>query len=151
MKKTIILISISILVFAGILLPNETRIPDPVPVSKIMEISGKINAIMTDIPTGQPTSSGPPVAFVKIKIKDGQTGQEHSIQVAPGHFLRLKGIMIQKDDQVKIKVFKPENSPEIKSMQIEVKGKVLILRDRFGKGLWEKPQIRAERREHTIR
>ncbi len=151
MKNTIILTSILILIFGGIMFPNEKNLPEPVPTSKIMELSGKVNAIMTEIPTGPVTAAGPPVAFIKIKIKDEKTGQEHSIQVAPGHFLRLKGVMIQKDDQVKIKGFKPDNTPEIKTMVLEVKGRILIIRDKFGKGVWEKPQIRTEKRGHTIR
>ncbi len=151
MKKTIILISIFMLIFAGNLISNEKNLPTPVPASKIMEISGKINAIMTGIPTGPVVGGSAPAPFVKVKIKDDKTGQEHSIQVAPGHFLRLKGVILQNEDIIKLKVFKPENSQEIKTMQIEVKGRVVILRDNFGKGLWEKPQIREERREQTIR
>jgi len=151
MKKIIILTSISILVFGGIVFPNEKNLPNPVPSSKIMELSGRVNAIMTEIPTGPVTSAGPPVAFIKIKIKDEKTGQEHSIQVAPGHFLRLKGVMIQKDDHVKIKGFKPDSSPEIKTIELEVKGRILIIRDKFGKGVWKKPQVRTEKRGHTIR
>ena len=58
------------------------------------------------------------------------------------HFLRQSGIVLQKDDTIKAKVFKPENSQEIKSLQIEIKGKVLILRARYGKGVWEKTRIR---------
>lgn len=151
MKKTISMICILMLIFAGMMLANETNMPKPVPESKIMEISGKINAIMTEIPTGQQIGGAPPVPFIKINVKDVNTGQEHSIQVAPGHFLRLKGIMLQKEDAIKMKVFRQDNSPEIKSMQIEVKGKTLVLRDRFGKGLWEKSQLRMEKQQQTIR
>ena len=151
MKKTIILTSILILVFGGIIFSNEKNLPTPVPASKIVELSGRVNAIMTEIPTGPVNAADPPAAFIKVKIKDEKTGQEHSIQVAPGHFLRLKGVMIRKDDQVKIKGFKPDNTPEIKTMELEVKGRILIIRDKFGKGLWEKPQIRTEKRGHIIR
>jgi len=142
MKKTTILISVLMMIFTGMVFANETDLPNPVPLSKISEISGKIEAIMTDIPTGPAIGGGAPAPFVKVKIKDQNTGQENDVQIAPGHFLRLKGVMLQKGDVIKAKIFKPVNSNEIKSMQIEVKGKVLVLRDRYGKGVWEKPRIR---------
>lgn len=142
MKKTIILISIVMIITGGLLLSNENKIPTPIPDSKIMEISGKIQAVMTEIPAGQASQTGPPKAFTKVKIKDAVSGQEHSIQIAPGHFLRLKGIILRKNDQIRIKGYKPDNNIEIKSMEIEIKGMVLILRDKFGKGAWEKPEIR---------
>ncbi|MCK5222951.1 MAG: hypothetical protein KAR14_15285 [Candidatus Aminicenantes bacterium] len=152
MKKIIILISIMMMITGGLLLSNENRIPVPIPASKIMEISGKIQAVMTDIPAGQVTADGlPPKAFTKIKVKDPATGQEHSIQIAPGHYLRLKGVILRKDDQIRIKGFKPDNSIEIKSMEIEVKGKILILRDQFGKGAWEKPNLRPKRTGFKVR
>jgi len=151
MKKIIILISIAIIITGGLLLSNDKRVPTPIPVSKIMEISGKIQAVMTDIPVRQATADGPPKAFIKIKVKDPATGQEHSIQIAPGHFLRLKGVILRKDDQIRIKGFKPDNSLEIKSMEIEIKGKILILRDKFGKGAWEKPEIRPGRDGFKVR
>ena len=139
MKKTIVLISIAMMIAGGFLLSNDNKTQVPIPASKIMEISGKIQAVMTNIPLGQDSHGGAPVAFTKVKVKDSTTGMEHSIQVAPGHFLRLKGMILHKDDQIRIKAFKPDNSMEIKSMEIEIKGKILILRDQFGKGAWEKP------------
>ncbi len=140
MKKTIILISILILIFSGILLSNETKLPVQIQESKIMQIEGKIYAIMTDIPMTQDPGQGQLKAIVKVKVKDDKTGQEHSIQIAPENFLKLNGIFLQKNDPIKIKAFKSGNANEIKSLDINIKGKVLKLRDKFGKGLWEKPQ-----------
>lgn len=144
MKNTIIVISILMLIFTGMVFANEKNMPNPVPLSKISEISGKIEAIMTEIPTGPAGVGAVPTPFVKVKIKDQNSGQENEVQLAPGHFLRLKGIMLQKGDVIKAKIFKPENSPEIKSLQIEVQGKILVLRDMYGKGVWEKPRIRPK-------
>ncbi len=146
MKKLIIFISISMIITGGLLISNENRIPTPIPTAKIMEISGKIQAVMTDIPLGQKIAGGSlPQAYTKVKVKDPVSGREHSIQIAPGHYLKLKGVILQKNDQIKIKAFKADNSMEMKSLQIEIKGKILILRDKFGKGAWEKPELRPRR------
>lgn len=146
MKKIIIMISITMLIAGGVLFSISDKVYDPIPASKIMELKGKIQAVMTEIPAGQKVIGGPaPVAFMKIKMKDPATGQEHSIQIAPGDFLRLKGVMLQKDDQIRIKVFKSNNSPEFKSLEIEIKGKLLVLRDRVGRGMWEKPLLRPNK------
>ena len=140
MKKTILLISILILMFSGILFSDQTKLPDPVPILQTMDISGKINAIMTDIPLTQEQAMGMSSAFIKVKVKDDKTGMEHSIQIAPGNFLKLNGILLQKNDLIKVKAFKSGNSIEMKSLEINVKGKILKIRDKFGKGLWEKPK-----------
>lgn len=146
MKKIIIMISITMLIAGGVLFSISDKVYDPIPASKIMELKGKIQAVMTEIPAGQPVSGGAaPVAFMKVKMKDPATGQEHSIQIAPGDFLRLKGVILQKDDQIRIKAFKSNNSPEFKSLEIEIKGKLLILRDRVGRGMWEKPLLRPNK------
>lgn len=152
MKKTIILISIMMLIAGGVLFSISDKDFNPIPASKMMEIKGKIQAIMTGIPAGQPVVGGAvPLAFLKVKVLNKTTKQEHLVQVAPGDFLRLKGIILRKDDQIRIKAFKPDNSPEIKSLEVEIKGRILILRDRFGKGMWEKPQLREQIRENKDR
>ncbi len=145
MKKIIILISITMLIATGILLSNENKSFQPVSSSKIMEISGKIQAIMTNIPVRRSAMEGPSVAFIKIKVKNLTTGQESSVQIAPGYFLKIKGVVLQKNDQIKIKAFRKDNSAEIQSLEIETRGRVLVIRDRFGNGLWEKPQLRPKR------
>ena len=146
MKKIIIMISIIMLIAGGVLFSISDKVYDPIPASKIMELKGKIQAVMTEIPAGQQViGRTAPVAFMKIKMKDPATGQEHSIQIAPGDFLRLKGVILQKDDQIRIKAFKSNNSQEFKSLEIEIKGKLLILRDRVGRGMWEKPLLRPNK------
>jgi len=151
MKKSIIFAAITLLITAGMLSANETGHPAPISPAKIRDISGKIQAVMTDIPAGQPSMSGAAVVFTKIKVKDEVTGQEHAIQLAPSQYLRLKGVLLQKDDPIRVKAFNPESTPDMKSLEIEIKGQVIILRDQYGNGLWEKPDIREERKEYQKR
>ena len=68
MKKTIIMIFVGILIAGGVLFSISDKVNDPIPASRIMELKGKIQAIMTEIPAGQQVGGGTaPVAFMKIK------------------------------------------------------------------------------------
>jgi len=138
MKRSTIFILITVLIGSGTLFSNSSNMRKPIPASNIIEINGEIQAIMTIIPSGETGHQGPQSAFVQVKLKNSKTGKVHTIRIAPGYFLRMKGFMLHKNDEMRIKAIREIGSLEMKSMEIEVKGKVLILRDNYGMGFWKK-------------
>ncbi len=140
MKKSTTLLLIVIMISSGILFPEIGNVKRKVPLSNIMEVKGKILAVMTMVPPGMMGEDGSPesVSFVQVRLKNTVSGKEHTVRIAPGYYLRMKGFMLHKNDEIRIKAIREPRSHEMKSMEIEVKGKILILRDNYGTGFWKK-------------
>ncbi len=151
MKKITVKILIIILIGCmGTFLNSKTQ-ENQISQSSVVEVKGTIEAVMTEIPVTNGTPGRIPIAFIKIKIKEPGTNREHLVQVAPGSFLRTNGVFLRKNIKIKINGFKQLGSPEIKTIALEINGRMLTVRDRTGKGLWEKPEIRANRTGGRIR
>lgn len=153
MKNIIKIAVLVIIVFSFVLvMPAEgrrgpVRIQNKVPVNpaSIVMLKGKVQAVMTTIPVVGGNVSQTPHALIKVKIFVKETGSEYIVQLAPGNFMSLQGLVVNRDDIVNVKAFRTPDSPELKSMTFEKSGRVFILRDEFGRGLWEKNDIRPGR------
>ena len=147
MKKLFILLLIASMILILVTPVSSDDTKQPLDQTKIINIQGNVQAIMTSIQAPRSGEQGVPLAFIKLKIYDKNLNKEHFVQLAPGNFLRLKGLFLKKEDHVKIRVFSDQSSPELKPLGIEKDGRMFILRDEFGRGLWNKTELQKQFRE----
>ncbi|MEN8153195.1 MAG: hypothetical protein ABFR75_04170 [Acidobacteriota bacterium] len=152
MKKLLILtfILIVMITLTNPVFSNEKKASDnemkiPINPASMISVQGKIQAVMTTVQSPVSGQMNTPVAFIKIKIFDKNSNKEHFVQLAPGNFLRLQGLFLKKNDQIKIKGFTAQGSSELKSLILEKDGRIINLRDKFGDGLWNKSELLKER------
>ena len=149
MKKFLTITIVVLMVSIGLHLDSTTN-KIPISQSSIVKVSGTIKAVMTEIPAGQ-DSQNAPVAFTKLKITNPTAKLEYIVQVAPGLFLKSMGMFLKKDDKINIVGYRVPGSKDIKSITIEIRGRILPVRDRFGKGLWEKPEASPKKTGMKVR
>lgn len=125
---------------------NVENLPNvPVDPARIVTFAGTVNAVMIQIPVQTGNAAPVPHALIKVKIREKETGVEHIVILAPGNFLAKKGLTVNNGDQVAVKAFRTEGITDLKSMTIEKSGRLLVIRNEFGRGIWEKSDIRPGR------